>query len=304
MNHRIALCLALLLMAVAGTTLTLAYGQTQSPGSRIAQLDNCLVSLVADVEVAAQETGKLVSVEVQEGQQIEADQLIAKIDDQQAQLARYAAQREYSTAVEKASDDIEIRFAKASFEVADAELKQSLAINARSPGSVPESDILQLRLARKRAELQIDRSQLETRVARMTAEIKEAEVKATDASIARRVIHSPLAGTVIEVLRQPGEWVEAGQPVARVVGLERLYVDGFVSSREFNPSELVDQRAIIAVELARGQRVELRGRGVLVSPLGQGGDRLRVRVEATNQQADGHWVLRPGMNAQLMIAAK
>lgn len=262
------------------------------------------MSLAEDVEVAAQEAGKLVQVEVHEGQQIAEGDLIAKIDDQQAQLALFAAQRELSTAMEKASDDIEIRFAHASFEVADAELKQSLEINARSPGSVPESDIIQLRLARKRAELQIDRSELEMRVARMTAEIKEAEVKAAQANIERRVIHSPLAGSVFELLRQPGEWVQAGQPVARVVGLERLYVEGFVSSRDFNPSELDGQRAIIVVELARGRRVELRGHVAFISPLVQGGDRLRVRVEAINQQEEGKWVLRPGMNAELLIAGK
>lgn len=282
----------------------MAVAQQQSTSPRIAQLTNCLVSLADDVEVAAQEAGKLLSVEVAEGQEIAEGDLIAKIDDQQAQLAHFAAQRELTTAMEQASDDIEIRFAHASFEVADAELKQSLEINARSPGSVPESDIIQLRLARKRAELQIDRSELEMRVARMTAEIKEAEVKAAQASIERRVIHSPLSGSVFELLRQPGEWVQAGQPVARVVGLERLYVEGFVSSRAFNPSELDAQRAIVVVELARGRRVELRGHVVFISPLVQGGDRLRVRVEAINQQEDGQWVLRPGMNAELLIAGK
>ena len=299
-SHRLVLAGGVILLVALGA----AFGQQGEGAPRIAHLSNCLVSLAADVDVAAQETGKLITVDVREGQSIGSGELIAKIDDEQAQLARFAADREWKAAMEKASDDIEIRFAQASYEVAEAELKQSLEINIRSPGAVSESELLQKRLARKRAELQIDRSELESRVARMTADIKEAEVKATDASIARREIRAPLEGTVVELLRQPGEWVQAGQTVARVVSLERLYVEGFVSSREFNPGELDGQRAIIVVQLARGQRVELRGHVVLISPLVQGGDRLRVRVEAMNQQEQGHWVLRPGMNAELMIVAK
>ena len=52
-------------------------------------------------------------------------------------------------------------------EVSDAELQQSLEINRRSSNSVSTSEIRRLTLTKKRAELQVDKSKLDLKVAKM-----------------------------------------------------------------------------------------------------------------------------------------
>jgi multidrug efflux pump subunit AcrA (membrane-fusion protein) len=60
-------------------------------GPSQAQLTNCLVSLIEDIQVPAREAGSLTAVEVVEGQFVTAGQLLAQIDDRQPKLDKLAA---------------------------------------------------------------------------------------------------------------------------------------------------------------------------------------------------------------------
>jgi multidrug efflux pump subunit AcrA (membrane-fusion protein) len=156
-------------------------------------------------------------------------------------------------------------------------------------------------LARHRAELQIDRSRLDQQVAQMTANVREAAVQATDENILRRQIKAPFDGTVIEVLQNENEWVSAGQSVLRLVQLDELYVDGFLSSAALDSSEIAGCDVTVEVELARGRRVQFGGQIVFVNPLIQAGNKFRARALVSNRKENGHWLLRPGMMASMLV---
>ena len=51
-------------------------------------LENCLVSLVEEAKVPAREGGVLVSLGIREGDVVERNDVIAKIDDDQAQMEK------------------------------------------------------------------------------------------------------------------------------------------------------------------------------------------------------------------------
>jgi hypothetical protein len=85
------------------------------------------------------------------------------------------------------------------------------------------------------------------------------------------------------------------------VQLDELYVDGFLSSAEFDGGDVADRQVTVEVELARGRRDQFDGRVVFVNPLIQAGNKFRVRALVANRKADGHWLLRPGMMASLTI---
>ena len=149
---------------------------TAVDASQQAQITHCLVSLIEDVQVPAREAGALTAVEVVEGQFVTAGQLLAQIDDRQPKLDKLAAELERDAALAKAQDDIEVRYAEAALAVAAAELERALAIDAKSPGGVTQQEIQKLRLAKHRDELQIERSKLEMRVAKMNADVHQAGV--------------------------------------------------------------------------------------------------------------------------------
>jgi RND family efflux transporter MFP subunit len=268
---------------------------------REVQLTHCLVSLIEDVQVPAREAGALMKVNVVEGQHVTQGQLLAQIDDQQPRLDKMAAELERDAALAKAQDDIEVRYSEAAFAVAGAELERAQAIERKSPGGVTQQEIQKLQLAKQRDELQIERSKLEMRVARMNADVHQAAVKSADNAVGRRQILSPLAGVVVTIFHEQGEWVAAGEPVLQVIRIDRLRVEGFLSAHEVGPDEVANRPVTVDVQIAGGRTARFSGKIVFISPLLQAGDKYRVRAEVENRTESGTPLLRPGMTATMTI---
>jgi multidrug resistance efflux pump len=268
---------------------------------REVQLTHCLVSLIEDVQVPAREAGALISVAVVEGQYVDQGQLLAQIDDRQPRLDKLAAELERDAALAKAQDDIEVRYADAAFAVAAAELERALAVDRKNSGAVPQQEIQKLRLAKHRDELQIERSKLEMRIAKMNADVHQAAVKSSDDAVARRQIISPLAGLVVTLFHEKGEWVAAGEPVLQVIRIDRLRVEGVLSATEIGPEEITGRPVSVEVQLAGGRAARFAGKVVFISPLVQAGDKYRVRAEVENRTETGSPLLRPGMTATMNI---
>lgn len=270
------------------------------PGGQ-AVLTHCQVLLLDDVEVSAQEAGALTALHVTEGDVVQQGQLLAQIDDRQPQLQKEAALLERDVAQTRADDDIEVRYAEKSFELAQAELQRDLDINRKSPGSVPESEVRRKQLTQHRAELQIDRSRLDLKVARMTADVQNAAVRAAEESIRRRRIEAPFHGMVIDVYREAAEWVSAGEAVLRIVRMDRLRVDGFLDGSQFNASDVARRPVTVVIQLAQGRVEQFQGEVVFVSPIVQAGNQYRVTAEVQNREVNGEPLLRPGMAATMVI---
>jgi len=273
----------------------------RSPTQSQAIIPYCQVLLIHDTDVPAQETGLLVALNVTEGDVVRQHELLAQIDDRPALLDKLAAELERDVAQARADDDIEVRYSKKSSELADQELKQSLDINRKSPGALSIAEVRRQQLAKHRAELQIDRSRLDLRIAQMTADVQGAAVQAVDESILRRRITAPFEGSVIEVYREANEWVNAGEPVIRVVRLDQLRVDGFLNAAQYDAAEVIDRDVTVEIELARGRREQFAGRVVFVNPQVQAGQKYRIRAVVENRQENGNWLLLPGATATMAI---
>ena len=280
---------------------TLSSVSSQASVSLQALIPDCQVLLIDDVDVPAEAPGRLLAMNVREGGRIEQGMLAAQIDDREPLLQKVAAELERDVAHARANDDIEVRYSIKASEVAAAELNRSLEINRRNAGSVPAAEIKRQQLERTRAELQIDRSRLDLKVAELTANVQNAAVQAADDAILRRRILVPFDGQVLQIYRQPGEWVAVGEPVLRVVRLDRLRVDGFIEARDFNVSEIANRPVTVEVELARGRKEQFRGRVVSVNPIVQAGNRYRVRAEVENRVEEDQWLLNPGAMASMVV---
>jgi multidrug efflux pump subunit AcrA (membrane-fusion protein) len=269
--------------------------------SNRATLDKCQVLLINDVDVPAEEAGRLLVVNAKEGDHVAKDSLVAQINNQQALLSKVAAELERDAAQTRADDDIEVQYSIKSFELAETELNNDVEINRRQPGSVPATEIRRKQLDRTRAELQIGRSKLDLKVAQMTADVQDAAVQAADDSIQRRRIVAPFSGQVVQVYRQSNEWVNIGEPVLRVIQMDRLYVDGFVSGDDYSVVDIAQRPVTVEIDLARGRKEQFRGQVVFVNPIVQAGNRYRVRAEVENRQEKEQWLLNPGSTATMVI---
>ena len=291
--------------AIVSLSLVLGWQQA-GPASRVlpteARLSHCLVSLIDDVNVSSEEAGLVVSVEVREGKGVEIDTLLVRMNDSHVQLQRNIALAEQLVAQQKAKNDVNIRYAQAAERVAQKELDLNLEANRKVPGTKSAVELQKLDLQVRQAELQIEQATHEFSIAGFEKDAHKAKVDLADNDIARRQIKSPIVGEVVEVLVRPGEWVQAGDRVVRVVRLDRLRIEGFVNKDHFSPAEVSGRPVKVSVGLARGRTETFEGQIVFVSPLVQAGGEYLVRAEVINRQEDGQWLLRPGLEADMQIA--
>lgn len=276
--------------------------QTSSaPASGQAVIDLCIVSPIYDIDVSASVAGPLTAVAVKEGMNVTSGTQLAQIDDRQSRLDKYQAELRRDAALKLATDDASVKIAEASHGVAQVELEQREKIKRHSRNAISDSEIRQLELARDRTKFEIERAKLNLQVEKLKADREEAAVQAAEHEIALRRITSPIDGEVVTVIRQTGEWVAAGDPVFRVIRMDELRVEGIVSSRDYNPGELMNRAVTVKLELARGRKVRLAGQVVHISPLVKAGSKYRIRAEVTNQRENDQWLLRPGSTVSMAI---
>ena len=86
--------------------------------------------------------------------------------------------------------------------------------------------------------LSIEKAKKDLDVAGLQKQVSEAELEAAEANLERRRLIAPLDAVVVELTRHEGEWVQAGDPVMRLVRVDLLRVEGFLNAKNYRPSEI------------------------------------------------------------------
>lgn len=256
------------------------------------------------VEVKSRTSGEVIEVLVREGQQVEAGQLLFRLDPADAERAV----REARTAERRAR--AEISQANASLGVARTEAENSEASSAVAARGAElglvsaearrtaahQSKVAQANIGLRRAQLNATRTSLET--ARLNVENAERRLAETR-------IYAPIAGTVLSVNAERGSIVASGitsvsggTALATIADLNDLRIIG-----------AIDEALISRVRV--GQDVAIRvdaypdraftGRVERVSPLGETVSNVvtfDVEIVVTDAQRD---LLRSGMSADVEI---
>lgn len=262
----------------------------------------CYVLIKREVEVPAQEAGLLETFDVEKGDSVTADAMIAKIDDRQAVMKKNVAKAEYDAADAQAKNDVNVRFSKAAALVAKAELRKADAARQELNQAIAENEYKRLELSYQKAVLGIEQADMEFKVAGLTAEVKKTEMAAADLDIVRREIHSPITGEVMDVFKEKGEWVQAGEPVALIVQMDVLKVEGMVNFKDISPAQVKNKPVTVRAKLTGSEEVAFQGKVTFISPEVEIDGSYRISADIINRQdASGEWLLRPGLETSMTI---
>jgi len=266
-------------------------------------LRSCQVSLIDDIDVPAKESGVLTDLPVREGSLVTEGDVIAKVDQRIAILQEKAALNRLQVADKEATNRISVEYAKATAEVAWAEILAAEAANARVPGTVTTSELRRLKLQHYEATQSIKNAEKKLEIAALQANVARAELDAAKEGVDRRQVRSPLTGEVTKRYKNKGEWVQPGEPVLRMIRLDVLRVEGQVDPNLYSPSEIDGRPVTVEVALERGRREQFKGKIVFADPTIQSNNTYRVWAEVNNGLSpDGrHWLLGPGRTATMTI---
>jgi multidrug efflux pump subunit AcrA (membrane-fusion protein) len=185
-------------------------------------------------------------------------------------------------------------FRKAELGVAEAESKQ-LTSELQVHVHTAELDEQQATISRNRHLVAQERQKLKQ--AARTSETRRVELDLAKAMLDRRRVLSPLTGVVVRHSRQPGEFVEAGTPILRVIQLDRLRAEGFVDVAIASPA-LKSRPVRIEVTGIGARKKTLSG---VISFVGQEVDPLNQQVRVWAEFESPELDVYPGMTAEMTI---
>ncbi|MCR5162492.1 MAG: biotin/lipoyl-binding protein, partial [Thermoguttaceae bacterium] len=175
-------------------------------------VENGLIIPIYEVDVPAEEAGVLMKLYITDFQQIKADDLIVQIDDRQAKMAVNVAEAKKESAEIQMKNNVNVRYAMAARDVANAEVLQADEANHKVPNTVPVVEYNRLILSRTQATLQIEQAEQEIKVAGENYKVAKAELEAAQLDQTKFEVHSPHDGVVMELYRKEGEWLKPGDP--------------------------------------------------------------------------------------------
>jgi len=300
-----SLCLSFLVLLTISASPTILDAQDS-----VVEVSDCLVRFADEVEVPSLESGRIAEIAVKLNQRVNHDEILARLDDRTLKIRRRASSLRLDHARHAAADDVERKYAETALAEAKAELDSNRSIYNDVNGAVPMSHLRRLRLAVERGELEVAQAEKRQRELNVEVQLREADLAMLDDQIENLQISSPLAGTVVEITRSSGEWIEKGQPIATVAKLDRLHIHALVREDQLSPQMCVGLPVSVHfTDSSHGNEKVLRGNVLSSDPQRLPGGRYRLHAEIINQiegntdSPMAHWVLVPGTTVRMKIDA-
>ena len=203
------------------------------------------------------------------------------------------ARQEYVDSVSRSEiDGLRLTYEKTRLETqqADFELKIDV-LHAASENEAATGHALSI----ERSKIEVEQAIADQRVQQLQAQLQQHQTQLAALTTLQHKIVSPISGVVVQRFRNKGDWVTAGDPVVRVIRLNRLRAEGFV------PSETIDQlrqnRIVqLTIEMGADKTVQREGEIVFISPeIDPVNNEVRFWVEFDNPELD----VLPGMRLRL-----
>ncbi|MFN3190118.1 MAG: efflux RND transporter periplasmic adaptor subunit [Aureliella sp.] len=281
---------AILLALICSETATAEGWQT---------LPRCAVLAEQTVPVPAPESGVLTRLNVQKHEEVSQRVAIANLNTDVAEIDLHNAKLEEEAARARAADNLSVEFHQLAME----EAKQVLDNHENAKRSVNLAELNRLRLAYEKSKVALGQAKQAKQMAQVDWQLKKARTEAAQLRLARRTIHSPVSGTVIDAPKTVGQWVEAGETMMVIQNLENLRIDFLVQADALDLSMLQGAPARVKFAPPEGSPILLSGIVQSYDPQVSARGLIRVHVSLKNVKRNGHWVLLPGREVDLMVAA-
>jgi hypothetical protein len=264
-------------------------------------LDNCTVLFIDDVKVPARESGQIIALNVKEGDAIQANQLLAQLDDSLFKIQEQRATISYENANDKATDMTTITAHQKEMELQGAKLRRATSLSQKGVMNTADYEIAQFEF--ELAVLKIKAAENARKTAEGEARMELAQIDEIKQRIARHKLFVDFDGYVIELLKQKQEWANAGDPVMRVARMDRLAVHALVSTGGVNPHQLRSgQNVLVTLQMAGGKTEQFQGKISNVSLVRETGSLIKIKAEVENRKIDGQsWVLQPLSVVEMVV---
>lgn len=254
---------------------------------------------VDDITISSRDAGIVEKIEIKPNDNLQSGATIVQLDNAVQLNESEGAKLRWEIASEEIKNDINLRYAIKTSEVAKKELERSRAANAQVAQAISLTEMEQKQLEFEQALLSGEQAKHEISINRLNTSVRENEFKLAQLRLKSRTITTPIAGQVAEVAVQEGEWVDVGQPVARIVNLNTLRIIALVPEKHIFA---ISGGQAASLDLQVGdQSMKAKGAVSYISPeINPVNREFIIWVDISNE--DGK--LRPGLVGTMTIETK
>ncbi len=241
-TKRIIFILAVVLVSCSGNeNLSDAYGNFESD----------------DVVVSAEANGKILVLNIQEGQKLNKGQVVGYIDSTDLVLKKQQLLAQKQAVASK------IENIKAQIEVQEQQKKNLLVDKERVEKMLKDGAATQKQLDDINGKIDLVNAQISSINTQNVSVHSEMEVIKTqiaqvEEGIKKCKIINPLKGTVLEKYAEQGEITAFGKPVYKIANLDELYLRVYVSGDQL-PHIKIGQQAEVLIDNTKKENSKLTG---------------------------------------------
>ena len=252
-------------------------------------LVNGLIEWIEKSDVSAQTEGTIYDIELREGSEVARDGTIGSLHAEKAELtvakARVAAEGKGGLAK-----------AEAQRELAYTTLARLQRLNEKKLGYASKEEI-------NKAEAEVKVGEAQIIDAHDNLKLAKAELDLAQQALKEHTITAPFAGTILKVLKHPGETVRANEAVVRIGKVDKLRFYGSLpigNLGRVRPGMVVDVRPTIEDADVPIEQKRFRGKILFIGAEANniGTTDVEVYADVINNQAKD---LRPGLKAEMAI---
>ena len=237
--------------------------------------------------VATQVDGIVAKVMVEEGDFVEKDQALCKLDDAQFKIDLELARQRLAQAklqLEKAG----ITQEKTGVQIKNARTEYERYLRAHQDGLVSETDVATRQYTLEEIEHDYRVSESGIRELGHRVDELEAEIRQSNLQISRTEIHAPFAGYITGRTVELGQRVRSLDPLFNLGAFNPLYADIFLSEREARAAR---PGQVATVQLGSDGDASLTGKVKRISPIV---DQQTGTVKVTVEVASADRQFKPG----------
>ena len=242
-----------------------------------------------EVTVSAKATGELKSFEVAEGQTVEQNTQVGRIDTYQLTLQKQqletqrgqlaASKRQMSSnrsATNSQQLDLNKQLSSIQQQISNAQRERQRYAELVKDGAVPRKqlDDIDNQIKVLNRQLEATRDQIRSNNAALAEQGKgisaqmdgidsqiagiNAQQRQLDDQIANADILAPITGTVLEKYVEQGEYVTTGKPLFKLADVDQMFIRAYVTSAQLQNIK-VGQQCKVFADYGNGQKKEYEG---------------------------------------------
>ncbi len=221
----------------------------------------------SEVTVSSEATGKIVSLTVNEGDNLKEGDLVGCIDTTQLYLNKLQLQRSASSVLRN-RPNISSQVAALQEQIKKQEYERKRVVNLLADGAATQKqlDDIDSAIAVLKSQLEAQRTALGNTVGSLNEQSSSIDVQIAqiDDRIAKSRLTVPVSGIVTAKYAEQGEFAATGKPLYKIADMQHMMLRAYFTSEQLSQLKL-GQEVTVTANFGGGSRYGYKGRIVWIA---------------------------------------